>query len=189
MTTVEVASSIVLGVALAAAVGLRVFLPLLIASIAAHSGNLAVSDTFAWLGTYPAMIMLAVAAAAEVAAYYIPVVDNVLDAIATPTAFVAGSVMAAAVMVDLPPLMKWATAIIAGGGAAGTVQWTTNLLRAKSTALTGGVANPLLATAEAGGAATLSLLALLAPLLALALLVVAGLVAVRLLRRLLARRS
>ena len=118
MTTFEAGLSIALGLALAAATGFRVFLPMLIASIAAHTGHLPLGEHFTWLGSLPAMIMLAVAATAEVAAYYIPVVDNVLDALATPAALVAGSLVAAAVMVDLPPLVKWSAAIIGGAGAA-----------------------------------------------------------------------
>ncbi len=75
----DLALSIVLGVALAAATGFRVFLPMLIVSGAAYTGHLHLDDSFAWLGSPPALIMLSVAAFAEVLAYYIPVVDNLLD--------------------------------------------------------------------------------------------------------------
>jgi hypothetical protein len=60
--------------------------------------------------------MLGVAAVAEILAYYVPGVDNLLDALATPTAFVAGTVVSAAVITDLPPMVKWTAAVIAGGG-------------------------------------------------------------------------
>ncbi len=187
MTTFEAGLSIALGLALAAATGFRVFLPMLIASIAAHTGHLPLGEHFTWLGSLPAMIMLAVAATAEVAAYYIPVVDNVLDALATPAALVAGSLVAAAVMVDLPPLVKWSAAIIGGAGAAGTMQMLTTAVRAKSTALTGGIGNPVLSTAEAGGAVFISVLALLAPLVAIAVLAIGIWWIVRLVRRLASR--
>lgn len=180
--------SIALGVGLAAAVGFRIFLPLLVASVAAYTGHLHLSDSFAWLGTLPALVMLSVAAAVEIAAYYIPGVDNALDVVATPAAFIAGTIVAAAVMVDLPPLVKWATAIIAGGGAAGLTQSVTALLRAKSTALTGGIGNPVVATAELGGALLVSLLAVLVPLVAIALVVLFCWLAVRWARRLLQRK-
>jgi hypothetical protein len=84
--------------------------------------------------------MLGAAALAEILAYYVPGVDNLLDAVATPTAFVAGTVVSAAVMVDLPPILKWTAAVIAGGGVAGLTQGVTAMLRAKSTVLTGGSA-------------------------------------------------
>jgi hypothetical protein len=184
----QILLSVALGIGLAAAVGFRVFLPLLVTSIAAYSGYLPLSDSFAWLGTAPAVIMLGVAAVAEVLAYYIPGVDNLLDTIATPTAMVAGTVVAAAVMTDLPPLVKWTTAVIAGGGAASLTQGATALLRAKSTAVTGGVGNSVVATGELGGALGVSLLALFAPIIALALVVVFCWVVVKLIRRLFARK-
>jgi hypothetical protein len=108
--------------------------------------------------------------------------------LATPAAFVAGTVVAAAVVTDLPPLVKWSTAIIAGGGVAGLTQSTTALLRAKSTIFTGGLGNPVVATGELGGALILSLLALAAPFAALALVIVLLWLAFRMLRQI-ARRE
>jgi hypothetical protein len=187
MSAIEISLSVALGLALAAATGFRVFLPLLIASIAAHTGHLALGENFAWLGTLPATVMLGVAAAVEISAYYIPVVDNALDSIAMPAALIAGAVVSAAVMVDLPPLVKWSAAIVGGAGAAGTVQMLTTIVRAKSTAFTGGLGNPALATAESGGAVFISLLALLAPLVAIGVLAIGAWLIYRLIRRLTTR--
>jgi hypothetical protein len=122
-------------------------------------------------------------------AYYFPGVDNLLDAVATPMAVVAGTVVAAAVMTDLPPLVKWTTAVIAGGGAAGLTQSVTSLFRAKSTATTGGLANPLIATGELGGSLLVAVLAIAAPLLALGLVVLFCWAAVRLVRRAFGRQA
>lgn len=189
MAGTEVALSIALGVGLAAAVGFRVFLPMLVMSIAAYTGHLTLSSGFAWLGSAPALLTLALAALLEIIAYYIPGVDNLLDALATPAALIAGTVVAAAVMVDLPPLVKWTTAVIAGGGAAGLTQGITSLLRLKSTSLTGGLGNHILATGELGGALGVSLLALAAPVLAVALVAVFCWFAIRVLRRLFRKRQ
>ena len=177
--------SVVLGIGLAAATGFRVFLPLLIMSGAAYTGHLSLDDSFAWLGTPSALTMLSVAALAEILAYYVPGVDNLLDSLATPAAFVAGTVVSAAVMTDLPPMLKWTAAVIAGGGIAGLTQGVTAMLRAKSTVFTGGLGNLAIATAELGGALLVSLLALAAPLLALAVVILFLWLAIRLLRRLL----
>ena len=125
--------SLVLGIGLAAATGFRVFLPILIMSGAAYTGHLSLDDNFAWLGTPSALTMLSVAALAEVLAYYVPGVDNLLDSLATPAALIAGTVVSAAVMTDLPPMVKWTAAVIAGGGVAGLTQAVTAMLRAKST--------------------------------------------------------
>src|SRR5690606_38747949 len=97
----------------------------------------------------------------------------------------AGAVVAATVMADLPPLVKWTTAIIAGGGAAGVTQGLTALLRAKSTAMTGGLGNGVVATGELGGSILLTLLAIAAPVIAVGIVVLAAWLGVRLVRRLL----
>lgn len=114
MSNSDLTLSIMLGVGLAAATGFRVFLPMLIVSVTSYTGHLSLGDSFAWLGTPAALTMLGAAALAEIAAYYIPGVDNLLDALATPAAFVAGTIVSAAVMTDLPPMVKWTAAIIAG---------------------------------------------------------------------------
>jgi hypothetical protein len=160
---------------------------LLVMSAAAWTGHLTLSDSFAWLATPAALAMLSVAAIAEILAYYIPGVDNLLDAIAAPAALVAGTIAAAAVITDLPPIVKWTTAVIAGGGVAGLMQSVTSLLRAKSTVTTGGLGNAAVSTGELVGALLVSLLALLAPLAALAIVVVFCWLAVRFVDRLFRR--
>ncbi len=57
----DVALSIVLGIALAAATGFRVFLPMFIVSAAANTGHLSLDNSFSWLGTPAALIVLSVA--------------------------------------------------------------------------------------------------------------------------------
>jgi uncharacterized protein DUF4126 len=184
MSSFDLVLSFVLGVGLAAATGFRVFLPMLVASVAAYTGHLPLDDGFAWLGTPTALTMLSVAALVEILAYYVPGVDNLLDTLATPAAFVAGTVVSAAVMTDLPPLVKWTAAVIAGGGIAGVTQGVTAMLRAKSSVLTGGLGNPVIATAELGGALLVSILAVAAPLAALAVIILFLWLALRLFRRL-----
>jgi hypothetical protein len=181
----DVALSLVLGIGLAAATGFRVFLPMLIASAAAYTGHLPLGDNFAWLGTPAALTMLCVAAIVEILAYYIPGVDNLLDTLATPAAFVAGTVVSAAVMTDVPPMVKWTAAVIAGGGIAGVTQGMTAALRANSTVWTGGLGNFVIATAEFVGALIISILALAAPAAAIALVVLFLWIAIRLLQWLL----
>jgi hypothetical protein len=183
MSDYDLVLSVALGIGLAAATGLRLFLPMLIVSVAAYSGYLPLGDNFAWLGTPPAVILLAVAALVEILAYYIPGVDNLLDTIATPAAFVAGTIISAAVMTDVSPMVKWAAAVIAGGGVAGLTQSVTTVARAKSTVMTGTLGNPVVATAELGGSLIVSLLALLAPILTAVAIIVLLWVAIRWLRK------
>lgn len=162
----EIVLNIFVGIGLAAAVGFRIFIPFLIVSIMAYSGNLQLSTYFTWIGSLPALVMFSVATIAEILAYYIPWLDNFLDTIEHPLAIIAGIILTGAVITDFPPLIKWAMALIAGGGVAGTVHAATGLIRLKSSAVTGGVGNPVVSTAEAGSATTLSLAAIFIPAIA-----------------------
>jgi len=168
----ETVLAISLGVGLSAACGFRVFVPLLVMSVASLSGHLTLAPGFQWIGSYPALVTFSVATVVEIGGYYIPWVDHLLDTMATPAAIVAGTVITAAMVSNMSPMLKWSLAAIAGGGAAGLVQGTTVVARGLSTATTGGLGNPFFATIELGGAIFTSILALLAPLLAVGLIAV-----------------
>ena len=163
------AISVALGIGLAAATGFRVFLPLLIAALAARFGHLPLNDAFGWLATAPALFTLGSAAVLETLAYYIPGVDHALDVIASPAAVAAGIVASASVMTDVPAAVMWPVAIIAGGGIAGLTKGSTAVVRAKSAALTGGLANPVISTVETVGATGIALLAVVVPLICVVL--------------------
>lgn len=181
---------ILMGIALAAACGFRVFVPMLVISIAAMAGQVTLSPGFDWVGTWPALLMFAVATGLEIAAYYIPWLDNLLDTLATPAAVVAGSVVAASFITGMHPSLQWALALIVGGGAAAGVQLTTVAVRAVSTATTGGLGNPLVATGEWAGAAIISILVVvLGSVAAIALLIVMALMLVKAWRFVRGRRS
>jgi len=165
----ETLLSFAVGIGLSAACGFRVFVPLLAVSLASMTGHLHLSPGFEWISTYPALIAFAIATVVEVAGYYIPWVDHALDTLATPAAIVAGTIITASMATDVSPFLKWTLAVIAGGGVAGVVQGTTVLTRSASTATTGGIANPLFATIELGGAVVTSILAIVVPLIALVL--------------------
>jgi hypothetical protein len=156
--------SVALGIGLAAATGFRVFVPLLVAGLAAHTGYIPLTEGFQWLASMPALITLGTAAVFEVLAYYIPGVDHALDLIASPATVAAGVVASAAVMADVPPTVMWPVAIIAGGGIAGLTKASTAVLRAKSGLMTGGLANPVVSTVETVGATGLAIFAVVLPL-------------------------
>lgn len=123
------------------------------------------------MATTPALVAFSVATVLEVAAYYIPWLDHVLDLIASPAAIVAGVIMTASVVTGLDPMLRWSLALIAGGGIAATVQALTVGTRKASLLTTGGLANPVVSTAELGGSVGLAVLAIAVPLLAFALIV------------------
>lgn len=169
MDIIQIILSISLGVGLAAAVGFRVFLPLLILSIATHFNYIPLQENWQWIGSLTALIALSIASILELFGYFIPWVDNILDTIALPLATVAGTIAMAATLTQMDPLLTWALAIIAGGGTAATIKGNTSALRLTSTATTGGVANPIITATETLTSSTLSILALVFAPLALLL--------------------
>ena len=156
---------IALGVGLAAATGLRAFLPLLVAAVAARAGFIHLSHGFQWLEAAPALITLGTATLIEGVAYLIPGVDHLLDLLAGPAAVAAGIVVSASVMTNVPPSIMWPVAIIAGGGVAGLTKGGAALVRAKTGIATAGLGNPVVSTAETVGATTISILAIAAPII------------------------
>lgn len=166
----ETVLSVCLGLGLSAACGFRVFVPLLVMGVASRAGQLELSGDFQWLSSNAALMTLGLATACEIAAYYLPWLDNFLDTLATPAAVVAGIVATAASVQGTGELLGWSIAVIGGGGAAGVVQVGTTVARGASSVMTAGFGNPLLSTAEAGGALTLSALAIAVPLLAVLVL-------------------
>ena len=184
----ETVLSIALGLGLATAAGLRVFVPVFGAGLAAHFGYLPVSPGFSWVGTTPALLAFGTATALEAGAYYIPWLDHLLDVVATPAAVVAGIVASAAVITDLPPTVRWSIAIIGGGGAAGIVQALSVGTRVKSTVTTGGIGNPVVATGETAGAVVITAVSIVVPVVALLLCTVAGVLVFRAVRRRRSRR-
>ena len=174
MPELELVLSICLGIGLSAACGFRVFVPLLGISTAALAGHVGLSSGFEWIGTWPALACFLTATVLEVAAYYVPWIDNALDSIATPAAVIAGTIVTASVITDLSPLVQWTLAIIAGGGTAGLVQTSTVALRGASTLTTGGTANFLVATGELIASVCTTILALLLPVVCVGLILVSG---------------
>ncbi len=176
---------ILIGISLAAACGLRVFLPLFITGLLTHFdvGGVGLRDGFGWMGEWPALIAFGVATVLELLAYSVPFLDHLLDTIAVPLATVAGTLVAASTFVDLPPLFTWSLALIAGGGVAGLISAGTATTRVASTTATAGLGNPLLALAETVGSLLLSVLAWFLPVVAAGLVITVLWVVRRLWRR------
>jgi short subunit fatty acids transporter len=174
--------AVLTGLGLAAACGFRIFVPLLIASIAARTELLMVHEDFAWLAGTPALVAFALATALEIGGYYGPVVDNLLDTIATPAAALAGALLACAVLVDVEPWLRWSLGIIAGASVATAVQVPTAAVRGGSTLTTAGTANFGVASGEAVGASVVSGVAIFVPI-AIPMVLIALIVAVWRLRR------
>ena len=160
----EVVVGLCLGITLSAACGFRVFVPPLVMSLAAMYGHFPLSSGFEWLGTREAAIALGIATILEVSAYYIPIVDNLLDTVQVPIAVGIGTVITAATLGHSDPVLQWTLAVIAGGGTAGIMGTLAGFTRLASTGVTGGLGNFIVATIEAVGSISLSILGLTFPL-------------------------
>lgn len=168
----ETIISIFLGIGLAASVGFRVFLPLFALSLASYFDIWQLNDSWQWVGSLTAVITLGVATLVEIMAYYIPIVDNLLDTIAIPLATVAGTAVMVSTVADLSPVVTWALAIIAGGGTAAAIKSASGATRLTSTVSTAGTGNALVSTVETGTSVIMSIVSIFLPILAFVLVIV-----------------
>ena len=182
--TSETIISIFLGVGLAASVGFRVFLPLFALSLAAYFDVWQLNASWQWIGSLAAVITLGVATIVEIFAYFIPWVDNLLDSFAVPLAAIAGTAVMVSTVVDLDPIITWSLAIIAGGGTATAIKGAGATGRLASTATTGGLGNPIIATVETGTAAVVTTASIFAPLVAAVLVIIILFIIFRIYRKL-----
>ena len=162
---VKIVTAVALGIGLSASTGFRVFIPMLIASLAAKFGVFHPTGSFEWLGSLPAIIAFGSATVVEIAAYYIPFVDNLLDSITTPLSVGAGTLLMTSVLPIDNELMKWITGFIVGGGAAATIQGGSVLTRLTSSKFTAGTGNHVLATGENVAAVSTASLSFVIPII------------------------
>ena len=150
MDVVQILLSLSLGLGLAAACGFRVFIPPLMMGIGSRLDLYKLEGSFVWVDDTWAIAIFAVATLLEIGGYFIPWIDNLLDAVATPAAIIGGIfVTSASLEGELDPSAQWTRSVIAGGSVSGVIQLGTVATRAISTGTTGGLANPLISLLEA----------------------------------------
>lgn len=162
---------IFLGLGLAASCGFRIFVPMLVTSIAAYFNVIPINDSLAWLGSVPSILAFGIATLLEVVGYWFPYVDHLLDLAGKPLSVLAGSVLAASTFYPMQEEINWLLPIIAGGGTAGALHLGTSALRLGSTAVTGGVGNPLLSSIESILAVVTSIVTVIVPVIGVFLIV------------------
>ena len=150
MDIIQIVLSLSLGLGLAAACGFRVFIPPLMMGVASRFDLYELEGSFTWVGETWAIAIVGIATILEIGGYFIPWIDNLLDAVATPAAILGGIfVTSASLEGEMDPSVQWMLSIIAGGGVSGVIQLGTVATRAISTGTTGGLANPLISLLEA----------------------------------------
>lgn len=179
----QILIQVMLGIALSAVCGYRIFVPFLAMGIAGMAGYIQFADGFAWISSWPALLVFGVATILEIAAYFIPHIDNILNAIALPAGAVAGIIVAASVISDMDPMLKWTLAIIAGGGAATVTGLLSNGVHQLSTAVSAGFANPVVSGAESVGTVAASVISIAMPIVGVTLFVMVVVVSILIIRR------
>ncbi len=182
--------ALALAIALAASAGLRAWLPLLLAGGLARMGVLDLGPSFQFLASNKALILFGVATAIEILGDKVPAVDHALDVIGTPLRPAAGALLAASVLGTVSdPLASMVLGTAVGAPSALVPHAAKSALRVASTATTAGIANPLLSLLEDVISLVTFVLAVLAPLLVVALLGLTLYLASRWLRRRVATRA
>jgi hypothetical protein len=163
-------SAAALGIVLAATAGLRAFLPVFSASLAAWMTDLPLPGNLAWLEKPQTVVIFGVATLLEILGDKVPLVDHALDSIQLLTKPVLAVLAATPFLYQLAPEYSVAIAIVLGAPLALGVHSAKATARLGSTATTAGLGNPVLSVAEDVAAIAAIILGFLAPLLALVLM-------------------
>lgn len=177
-------SAAAFGIVLAACAGLRAFLPVFSAGLAAWILDLPLPDALGWLDRPTTLVIFGVATVLEMLGDKVPVVDHLLDAVQVVVKPGLAVLAAVPFAYQLSPEYSVAIGILMGVPLSLGVHTAKATARVGSTATTAGVGNPVLSVLEDVAAIGAIVVAFLAPLLALALTVVMLVLLVRLARRL-----
>ena len=143
--------SLLLGISLSAACGLRVFLPALALCIAARLEYVQPSRGFDWIASPGALIIIALGAVVELASYHVARAARLVNLLATPAAMVVGTLLSAAALHEASPVVGLVVPLFVGGGIAGISQSLASF-------------RPMSPAIAAGSAALVAVLALFFPI-------------------------
>jgi uncharacterized membrane protein len=184
LSLTEALPVVALAVALAACAGLRAWLPLLLAGALSRVGWLELGESFRFLGSTKALVIFGIATVLELVGDKVPTLDHALDVLGTPLRPAAGALLASSVLGQISdPLAAVVLGTAVGAPAAMVPHAAKSTLRAASTTLTAGIANPVLSLLEDVATVVLFVLAVVLPLVVILMLgIVTYLVARRLTR-------
>lgn len=177
-----------LGFSLAAACGLRAFLPVFAAAALARAGYVTLGDSFEWMASTPALVVFGSAVLFEILGDKFPAVDHLLDAAGVVVKPGAATLLSASFLTGMDPIVATALSLITGGAVAGVVHVAKTKTRIASTLVTAGIGNPVLSVLEDIVALCATILAILLPLLAALVVLFAAAVVFLLFRRMRGRR-
>ena len=162
---------ILTGITLAAPAGVNAYIPLLAVALAERFGWIQLRQPFDLMGSWWVIALVSVLLLVELIADKVPAVDHVNDAIQTVVRPAAGGLVAVASSGQgrIEPWLLLAAGVLIAGG----VHAVKASARPVINAATGGVGAPVVSTAEDVGAAGVTVMAFVLPLLTF-LVVVAG---------------
>jgi len=160
----ELLTGLLSSLGLSGAAGLNAYIPLLVVGLLSRLDVIQLNAPYDLLANPWVLLGVGVIGLLDFVGDKIPGVDHALHVFGGVVNAAAGAVLFAAQagVADVPPALSLALGLIVAGG----VHATRAAVRPVATATTGGLANPVLSTAEDGTSLTLSLLAVFAPLLA-----------------------
>src|SRR5687767_9985728 len=136
------------GVVLAAAAGLRAFMPLFALGLGSRLLDWSIAPSMEWMSTDVGLIGLGIATVVELLADKVPLVDHTLDVLHTVVGPLAGALVASSLSADLPPAVGAILALALGAPVAGGVHLIAALTRVKSSVMSAGSFNPALSLVE-----------------------------------------
>ncbi|HEV2236296.1 MAG TPA: DUF4126 domain-containing protein [Ktedonobacterales bacterium] len=172
--TVQAIGLLFTALGLSSVSGLRAYLPLLALAVGSNlKGSdgkpvVALSPEFHVLGSWPVIALLVLLVIGEFFVDKVPVIDHISDAVHTVIRPVSGAIIMAAVSNPISDRSPWAAAVL-GAVLALTVHSAKAATRPAVTATTAGIGNPIVSTGEDVIAVVFTLLALLAPFVAVVL--------------------
>ena len=184
MAVVDVLLNLSSAFGLSGAAGLNAYIPLLTVAVLQNRGMLHLPPPYDVLGAWWCIVLLLVLLAVEIVVDKVPGADHVNDMIQTLIRPTAGALLFAAQMDgtlthSIHPGVWIAIGLLMSGG----VHAAKSLARPVVNASTVGLGAPLVSLVEDLVSTTLSIVALLVPILCLVLLVVFGWLLYRMLRR------
>lgn len=173
-----VVGQLISGLGLSSAAGLNAYLPLLAIGIMGKMGYAHLTGPYAALSADATLAVLGILAALDFVADKVPAVDHAMHVIGAIIHPVAGAIVFGSqtnAITGLPPALMLAAGLVVAGG----FHVTRSAVRPVATATTAGIANPFISLAEDILSATLSIVAILAPIVCFCLLVLLGLLIVK----------
>lgn len=172
--TVQAIGLLFTALGLSSVSGLRAYLPLLALAIGSDMNGsdgkplVALSPAFHVLGAWWVVALLVLLVIGEFFVDKVPVIDHISDAVHTVIRPLSGAIIMAGVSNPISDRSPWAAAVL-GAVLALTVHSAKAATRPAVTATTAGIGNPVISTLEDGAAVIFTVLALLAPYIAIVL--------------------